>query len=93
MLFVLSYINLSKCFISESEGMLDTISKLNSNLFPFHIRDMGFGGDVKIWVYVDAYNKQMCLHMLNQDTANIIEYHRICNFCPVCGRDLSKAEE
>jgi non-homologous end joining protein Ku len=54
---------------------------------------LGFGGDVKIWVYVDAYNQQMSLHMLNQDTGNIIEYHRVCNFCPVCGRDLSKAEE
>ena len=54
---------------------------------------LGFGGEVKIWVNVDAYNQQMCLHMLNQDTDNIIEYHRVCNFCLVCGRDLSKAEE
>ena len=26
---------------------------------------LGFGGELMLWVYVDAYNKQMVLHVLN----------------------------
>lgn len=54
---------------------------------------LGFVGNIKIWAYVDAYNQQMYLQAINENGSNIIEYQRVCNYCPVCGRDLSKTAE
>ena len=54
---------------------------------------LGFSGELKMWVYVDAYNQQMVMHVLNPGTNNMSVYSRVCNFCLVCGRDFSKTVE
>lgn len=51
---------------------------------------LGFGGDMKMWVFIEPDNKQLAVHILNEGTANQLEYYRGINFCPMCGRDLYK---
>ncbi|WP_026516815.1 hypothetical protein [Butyrivibrio sp. MC2021] len=55
--------------------------------------NLGIGGDVNIWIYIDAAKKQICMHLLNDSNGNTYEYHRGCRFCPVCGKDFFEVKE
>ena len=54
---------------------------------------LGIGGDVYIWVYVDAEKKQMGMHLLNDSNGNTNDYYKTCRFCPACGRNFFEVKE
>lgn len=77
---------------NESTKTMCKFCENPDNLLFYPTIPLGFGGELKSHVYIDAYNKQLCMQIINDSNGNIIDYNRICNFCPVCGKDFSKAE-
>ena len=54
---------------------------------------LGIGGDVNIWIYIDAGKKQIGMHLLNDSNGNTYDFRRECRFCPACGRDFFEVKE
>ena len=51
---------------------------------------LGFGGEEYIWLLVDPDTKKLGMVVLNQKTAEQIDYFRDIYFCPMCGKRLKK---
>ena len=58
-----------------------------------HITNLGPDGDTQIWVYLDAENMQLCMHLFNESSNKMTDISRGCRFCPICGKDLFKLAE
>jgi hypothetical protein len=54
---------------------------------------LGIGGDVYIWLNIDAEKKQIGMHLLNDSNGNTYDFRRECRFCPACGRDFFEVKE
>ena len=52
-----------------------------------------FSGDIDIYVYLDAYNQQLGMSIINENDGNTTAYFRGCKQCPVCGRLLTEKED